>query len=142
MRVISIIGHSNSGKTTLIKKLVPELTKFGRVGCVKHAGHHIFALPKGKDTTIHFEAGADCGAGIDAEKTCFTLRGTDLYTVLDFYAFMGFDYAVVEGFKKSGFACVSLGDLKTNRDLLHNPGVEEIVEARDLFDEYVQRRYT
>jgi len=140
MRVINIIGHSNSGKTTLVTKVVPLLAKMGTVCTIKHMGHHIWELPPGKDTTVHFEAGASCGAGIDAEKTVLTLRGTDVYLILDFYAWMGYEYAVVEGFKEEGFSCAVLGDLVADNCILTDPTVEELFAARDLFDEYVPRR--
>ncbi len=140
MRVINIIGHSNSGKTTLVTKLVPLLAEVGTVCTIKHMGHHIWELPPGKDTTVHFEAGASCGAGIDAEKTVLTLRGTDIYLVLDFYAWMGYEYAVVEGFKEEWFSGAVLGDLATDNCILTDPTVEELFVARDLFDEYVPRR--
>ena len=36
--IISIVGKSESGKTTLIEKLIPELKKRGyRIGTIKHA---------------------------------------------------------------------------------------------------------
>jgi len=58
--IISIVGKSNSGKTTLIEKLVPELKRRGhRIGVIKHA-HHGFTMDhKGKDSWRHKEAGAD-----------------------------------------------------------------------------------
>jgi molybdopterin-guanine dinucleotide biosynthesis protein B len=54
------VGKSNSGKTTLIEKLIPELKRQGyRVGVVKHA-HHGFEMDrKGKDSFRHRKAGAD-----------------------------------------------------------------------------------
>ncbi|HJJ53623.1 MAG TPA: molybdopterin-guanine dinucleotide biosynthesis protein MobB [Methanocorpusculum sp.] len=140
MRVINIIGHSNSGKTTIVTKLVPLLAKVSTVCTIKHMGHHIWELPPGKDTTVHYDAGATCGAGIDAEKTVLTLRGTDVYLILDFYAWMGYDYAVVEGFKDESFSCAVLGDLSAKNCILTDPSVEELFAARDLFDEYVSRR--
>lgn len=140
MRVINIVGHSNSGKTTLITRLIPELSKIARVAAIKHMGHHIFTLPLGKDTTMHFEAGSCCSAGIDREKTVLTLAGTDVFTVLDFYAFMGYDYVVIEGFKTAGFPCAVLGDLDSPSAIMHNPEVGEIVRRRDEFMEYVPQR--
>ena len=58
--VLSIVGKSESGKTTLIEKLIPELKRRGfRVGIVKHA-HHGFEIDrKGKDSYRHRKAGAD-----------------------------------------------------------------------------------
>jgi molybdopterin-guanine dinucleotide biosynthesis protein B len=54
------VGKSDSGKTTLIEKLIPELKRRGyRVGVVKHA-HHGFEMDrKGKDSYRHRKAGAD-----------------------------------------------------------------------------------
>lgn len=140
MRVISIVGHSNSGKTTLVVHLVPELAKIATVATIKHLGHHTFTLPEGKDTTVHYEAGASCGAGIDGEKTVLTLRDTNIFTILDFYAFMGYDYIVVEGFKELGYPCIAMGDLKTENAILRNPSVAEIIAKRDEFKEYIPVR--
>ena len=58
--VISIVGKSESGKTTLIEKLIPALKQRGyRIGIVKHA-HHGFEMDReGKDSYRHKKAGAD-----------------------------------------------------------------------------------
>lgn len=140
MRIINIIGHSNSGKTTLVTKLVPMLAEVGTVATVKHMGHHVWELPKGKDTTVHYEGGSLATAGIDAEKTMITFRTTDVYEVLDFYAWKGYEYAVVEGFKEEGFSCVVLGDLTAGRAFMRDVSAEEVFEKRELFDVYVARR--
>jgi molybdopterin-guanine dinucleotide biosynthesis protein B len=57
--IISIVGKSDSGKTTLIEKLVPELTRRGyRVATVKHDVHGFEVDRKGKDSWRHKKAGA------------------------------------------------------------------------------------
>ena len=58
-KVVGIIGWQNSGKTTLVVKLVKHLTSLGyKVSTVKHA-HHAFDIDKpGKDSFKHREAGA------------------------------------------------------------------------------------
>jgi GTPase SAR1 family protein len=38
MKIIQIVGTSNSGKTTFIKNLIPELKKLGTVAVIKHLG--------------------------------------------------------------------------------------------------------
>ncbi len=140
MKIINIIGHSNSGKTTIVKELVPMLAKNNKVGTIKHMGHHIFELPAGKDTTLHYEAGASCGTGIDAEKCVLTLRGTDVYTILDIYVLLGYDYCVIEGFKDEQFSCVVLGDLTTATNvILRDASPAEIFDARDSFEDYTPR---
>ncbi|HJJ31495.1 MAG TPA: molybdopterin-guanine dinucleotide biosynthesis protein B [Methanocorpusculum sp.] len=142
MRVISITGYSNSGKTTFITRLIPELAKTFKVASIKHMGHHVFELPEGKDTTLHFASGAACSAGIDKEKTVLTLEGTDMYTVLDIYAYLGYDYTVVEGFKDAGFPCAVIGDLDVPSAIMRNPSVDEVVRRADEFMEYVPHRKT
>ena len=57
--IISIVGKSDSGKTTLIEKLVPELTRKGyRVATVKHDVHGFEVDQEGKDSWRHKQAGA------------------------------------------------------------------------------------
>ena len=57
--IISIVGKSDSGKTTLIEKLVPELTRRGyRVATVKHDIHGFVVDREGKDSWRHKQAGA------------------------------------------------------------------------------------
>jgi molybdopterin-guanine dinucleotide biosynthesis protein MobB len=34
MKIIQVVGRSNSGKTTFIRKLIPELKKIGPVGVI------------------------------------------------------------------------------------------------------------
>ncbi|MGB9628639.1 MAG: molybdopterin-guanine dinucleotide biosynthesis protein B [Thermodesulfobacteriota bacterium] len=57
--IISIVGKSDSGKTTLIERLVPELTQRGyRVATVKHDIHGFEVDREGKDSWRHKQAGA------------------------------------------------------------------------------------
>jgi molybdopterin-guanine dinucleotide biosynthesis protein MobB len=57
--IVSIVGRSKSGKTTLIEKLIPELRQRGyRIGTIKHT-HHQFEIDRsGKDSSRHRAAGA------------------------------------------------------------------------------------
>ena len=58
--IVSIVGRSNSGKTTLIEKLIPELKRRGyRIGTIKHTHHAPDIDRPGKDTSRHSAAGAD-----------------------------------------------------------------------------------
>ncbi len=57
--IISIIGTQNSGKTTLVEKLVAELTARGRrVATMKHAAHGTTFDQPGKDSWRHIRAGS------------------------------------------------------------------------------------
>ncbi len=57
--LISIVGKSNSGKTTFLEKLIPVLKNRGfKVGVIKHAHHGFEIDKKGKDSWRHKNAGA------------------------------------------------------------------------------------
>lgn len=57
--LISIVGHSGAGKTTLVEKLVRELTRRGlRVATIKHAHHKVELDTPGKDSYRYKQAGA------------------------------------------------------------------------------------
>jgi len=57
--VLCFVGRSNSGKTTLIERLIPELVKAGyRIATVKHSGHGFDLDTEGKDSWRHKRAGA------------------------------------------------------------------------------------
>ncbi|MCL2020635.1 MAG: molybdopterin-guanine dinucleotide biosynthesis protein B [Betaproteobacteria bacterium] len=57
--VFIFVGHSNSGKTTLIERLIPELIRRGlRVATIKHAHHKVQLDTEGKDSWRYKNAGA------------------------------------------------------------------------------------
>ncbi|MBI4633038.1 MAG: molybdopterin-guanine dinucleotide biosynthesis protein B [Deltaproteobacteria bacterium] len=57
--IVSVVGKSDSGKTTLIEKIIPELTRRGyRVATVKHDVHGFDIDREGKDSWRHKKAGA------------------------------------------------------------------------------------
>ncbi|NPD17250.1 molybdopterin-guanine dinucleotide biosynthesis protein B [Xinfangfangia sp. D13-10-4-6] len=59
MRVYGVIGWQNSGKTTLMERLVTDITGRGlSVSTVKHVHHDVDLDQPGKDTWRHRQAGA------------------------------------------------------------------------------------
>jgi molybdopterin-guanine dinucleotide biosynthesis protein B len=57
--LLSFVGRSNSGKTTLIERLIQELVLAGyRIATIKHAGHGFELDTEGKDSWRHKRAGA------------------------------------------------------------------------------------
>jgi molybdopterin-guanine dinucleotide biosynthesis protein B len=57
--VLGIVGWKNSGKTTLVERLVAELTRRGwRVATVKHAHHELRIDDADTDSARHRRAGA------------------------------------------------------------------------------------
>ena len=59
MQLLGIVGWKNSGKTTLVARLIPALRERGlSVSTIKHVHHSIDLDQPGKDTFAHREAGA------------------------------------------------------------------------------------
>ncbi|MFP4477595.1 MAG: molybdopterin-guanine dinucleotide biosynthesis protein B [Desulfatibacillaceae bacterium] len=58
--IVCIVGPSDSGKTTFVEQLIPELRASGLcVATVKHSMHGFDLDRSGKDTCRHKQAGAD-----------------------------------------------------------------------------------
>lgn len=67
--IVSIVGRSNSGKTTLIEKIIPLLVKKGyRIATVKHCSHGFEMDKEGKDTWKHKKAGAKTIVAVSDKK--------------------------------------------------------------------------
>jgi molybdopterin-guanine dinucleotide biosynthesis protein MobB len=137
VKVIPVTGLSGSGKTTFIRTLIPVLARFGPVGTIKHTGHHSMELPKGKDTTVMFEAGASAVAGIDQGKTLVTLKGTVLTDALDILAGQGIALAIIEGYKGSSLPKIIIGDLEAEECVLQDPDPEDVIPVIDRFPDYI-----
>lgn len=101
--VISIIGYSKSGKTTLIEQLIPELTRRGfRIGTVKHAPHDFDMDQKGKDGARHLLAGAEATIVAGPDGLAIFKKGEGAGLSLDRLQgyFSDMDLVVSEGYKK------------------------------------------
>jgi molybdopterin-guanine dinucleotide biosynthesis adapter protein len=99
-QIICIVGRSQSGKTTLIEKLIPVLKHKGyRIGTIKHS-HHIFDFDKsGKDSWRHKDAGADAVIIASPGKIAMVKndqQGT-LESLLEYFGDL--DLVITEGYK-------------------------------------------
>ena len=102
--VLSIIGKSNSGKTTFIEKLIPVLTKKGyRIATVKHDRSHGFDFDKeGKDSWRHKHAGATVTI-LSSPKMLALVRDVDKELTLNEIALRyadNTDLLIAEGYKE------------------------------------------
>ncbi len=99
--VISVVGKSRSGKTTLIEKLVSELKRRKyRIGIIKHA-HHAFEMDKrGKDSWRHKQAGADTVI-VATQGRIGMVKDMDPDTLDDIIPLVGdMDLIITEGYKR------------------------------------------
>ncbi len=97
-----IVGSKKVGKTTLIERLIPELSRRGyRVGTVKH--HHsdfpISVDTAGTDSWRHRQAGATGVALVTPTDIALFRNGEDSLSLDDIVAGLGAtDIVLVEGF--------------------------------------------
>jgi len=67
--IVSIVGKSSSGKTTLLEKLIKELKSRGyRVATVKHAPRESSFDEPGKDSWRHVRAGSEAAVISSSDK--------------------------------------------------------------------------
>jgi molybdopterin-guanine dinucleotide biosynthesis protein MobB len=136
MKIIQVVGSSNSGKTTFIKNLIPELKKKGNVAVIKHLGDHTYNIEEGKDTTLFFNAGADISVGIDSDKAVAAIRKNTLDDVLGMLLDQDIDFAIIEGFKQRSFPKIVIGSLTADTCILTNPSVDEVISSLNLFENF------
>ncbi|MCE5333626.1 MAG: molybdopterin-guanine dinucleotide biosynthesis protein B [Desulfobacteraceae bacterium] len=109
--IVSIVGASNSGKTTFLEKLIPELVGRGyRVGAIKHDVHGFEMDREGKDTWKLKKAGAQT-VSISSPSRIGSIRETEGELGLDEIAaryFWSEDILITEGFKRARFPKVEI----------------------------------
>ena len=124
MKIVTVVGSKNSGKTTTIECIVAGLTKKGyRVGSVKHIHHPDFTIDReGTDTWRHARAGSRMVAAVSNKEVALIMRDEPeeaLKSVLDLMRKKELDVVVVEGLH------FSIGQ---------RPDVLKVVTARDAED--------
>lgn len=102
--ILAISGVKNSGKTTLITKLLPILIQKGlKVAVIKHDGHEFNADVPGTDTYRQMEAGAYGTAVFSKSKFMVVKRAPSVSAEQLMCFFPEADVILLEGFKYSEF---------------------------------------
>jgi molybdopterin-guanine dinucleotide biosynthesis protein MobB len=102
--IISIVGRSKSGKTTLIERLIPEFIKRGyRVATVKHHGNDFSIDHEGKDSWRHKEAGAHTVIISSPQKVALVEDASHDHSLEELVTrfIQGVDIIIAEGFKRA-----------------------------------------
>ncbi|MBN9038579.1 MAG: molybdopterin-guanine dinucleotide biosynthesis protein B [Rhizobiales bacterium] len=104
--VLGVTGWKNSGKTTLVERLVAELVRRGRrISTVKHAHHDFDIDVPGTDSFRHRQAGASEVAIVSARRWALMheLRDEDEPPLASVLARLApCELVIVEGYKREG----------------------------------------
>ncbi|MEN8211974.1 MAG: molybdopterin-guanine dinucleotide biosynthesis protein B [Thermodesulfobacteriota bacterium] len=108
-KIITIVGKSNSGKTTLLEKLITHLTQKGyKIGSVKHA-HSGFEMDKeGKDSWRHKKAGAASTLVISEDKIAMIKDDKTSYLEKMQFYLADSDIILAEGFKRQNLPKIEI----------------------------------
>jgi molybdopterin-guanine dinucleotide biosynthesis protein B len=121
-RVIGVCGFKNSGKTTLVEKLVIHLTQMGyRISTVKHAHHDFDIDHEGRDSFRHRRAGATEVAVISQNRFAIMheLRGAEPPSLQDMLEKLSpCDLVIVEGYKRDTHDKIEVRNLDLNHPAL------------------------
>ncbi|MGH7256165.1 MAG: molybdopterin-guanine dinucleotide biosynthesis protein B [Nitrospirales bacterium] len=105
--ILCFVGRSNSGKTTLIERVIPELVQAGyRVATVKHAGHGFDLDTEGKDSWRHKRAGASTVIVVSKGSLALFADVSDEMKVDELgekFLDPSLDLVIAEGWKSDGY---------------------------------------
>lgn len=112
-QIITIVGKSNSGKTTLVEKLIAELTRRGyQIGSVKHTHCGFEIDKKGKDSWRHRQAGASATLMISDSQTVLVKDDQQEPVVRMRSCLSEMDLILAEGFKSLDLPKIEVFRLK------------------------------
>ena len=145
--ILSFVGRSNSGKTTLIERVIPELVRAGyKVATVKHAGHGFDLDTEGKDSWRHKQAGASSVVIISKSSLAMFADVSDHMNVEDVrerYLDASYDLILAEGWRSEGYPKIvevrdQIGEVPVSQDgllaVVSNKPVETSVPLLDPDD--------
>jgi molybdopterin-guanine dinucleotide biosynthesis protein MobB len=133
--IVSIVGKSNSGKTTLLEKIIAELVGRGyRVATIKHNVHGFNIDHEGKDSYRHKKAGAAMTVvssplqlalvrDVDHDYSIEEIRNTFIKDV---------DIILTEGFKANSNSKIEVFRSQLNRELLCKKEDNLLAVATDI----------
>ncbi|MGM0501677.1 MAG: molybdopterin-guanine dinucleotide biosynthesis protein B [Bacillota bacterium] len=101
--MLAVVGWSNSGKTTFITKLIPELKQRGyKIATIKHNAHKFKIDKPGKDSWRHRQAGAETVVLSSVDKVAVIKeveQEIKVKQLVEQYIADEFDLVIIEGYK-------------------------------------------
>lgn len=123
MKIVSIVGRKNTGKTSLTVKVIEELTKRGyNVASIKHSHHTMEMDKENTDTWKHKQAGSNVVVGIGSTTFFNVRKEMDLNRLLFLIKHMDIvDFVVIEGFKRYNYSKIA-----TSPDVVDEYTIKEV----------------
>lgn len=122
MNIYGVVGWKNSGKTTLVERLVAEITARGfTVSTIKHAHHAFDVDTPGKDSYRHRAAGASEVLVSSGARWALMaeLRDADEPPLADLIAKLSpVDLVLIEGYKRDSHRKIEAHRAATGADLI------------------------
>lgn len=122
--IISFVGKSSSGKTTLLEKVIAELKNRGhKVAIVKHSHHKDDLDTAAKDTWRFTKAGSELSAINSLDHLAIYRKMDDFFDPQDIanYVSWDFDILLTEGFKGSNYPKIEVHRSEQGDELLTDP---------------------
>ena len=123
MKIIGIVGWKNTGKTTLIEKLINEFNNRNvTVSTIKHSHHNFSVDRQGTDSFRHFNAGTkETILASDTKWVKFSRQKSEHESNLSYLIkqIAPVDIVIVEGYKVSGHKKVEVVNSISERKPLH-----------------------
>ncbi len=118
----SFVAYSNTGKTTFLEKLVPELKLRGlRVAVYKHDGHDFDIDKEGKDSYRFTQAGADVTL-ISSKSKAVIMENRYVDPEELVSRITGVDIIIVEGYKAGPWKKIAMRRSANGKDFPIPPG--------------------
>ncbi|MCU7933840.1 MAG: molybdopterin-guanine dinucleotide biosynthesis protein B [Candidatus Thiodiazotropha sp. (ex Dulcina madagascariensis)] len=135
--LLGFAAYSGTGKTTLLKQLIPRLREAGmRLGVIKHAHHQVEFDKPGKDSYELRKAGADRVLLATSRRWALMVeeaeeREPELPLLLDHLDCSLLDLVLVEGFRHLAFPKIELHRASLKKPLIFPEDGSVIAIASD-----------
>lgn len=134
--VLCFVGRSNSGKTTLIERVIPELVRAGyKLATVKHTGHGFDLDTEGKDSWRHKKAGASAVVVLSNGSLAMfsdVPTETNLEAIRSRYLDADLDLIIAEGWKNEAYPKIIIVRDQVGEIPVSSDGVLAVVSNKPL----------